>query len=58
MDTNHVQNIFLLIAVATGVLGLLINCLEPHLPVWVVSSYRYGKFSLKDHYSALQVPKR
>lgn len=45
MQTNWVRNSFIFTAAFTGIVGLLVNYVEPYLPLMLTRSYRYGKFS-------------
>ncbi|EZA54361.1 hypothetical protein DMN91_001608 [Ooceraea biroi] len=61
MDENIMRCIFILIAAFVGLVGLLMNCLEPYLPVWLIRTYRYGKFSATENHfivAKFEVPKK
>lgn len=58
---NIIKSIFLFNAIFIGLIGLLINILEPYLPIVVRRTFRYGKFSENASNSIveiLEVPKR
>lgn len=61
MDINIIEFIFFVLALSTGILGLLINVFECHLPLTIIRTYRYGKYGIKDGHSIVkycEVPKR
>ncbi|XP_076650287.1 polyprenal reductase [Halictus rubicundus] len=45
MQINFIRIIFLLAAFFMGIIGLLITYVESYLPVLIIRTYRYGKFS-------------
>lgn len=61
MQINLIRIVFLFAASITGIVGLLINYVEPYLPVSIIRSYRYGKFSDNTYQPLvmkIEVPKR
>ncbi|XP_043266907.1 polyprenol reductase [Venturia canescens] len=61
MNINFTRITFLLMAVVTGGIGILINFIEKYLPVFLTRTYRYGKFPVATEHplvSKLEVPKR
>ncbi|XP_043265538.1 polyprenol reductase [Colletes gigas] len=61
MEINFIRIGFILSATLVGILGLLINYLEPYLPLSISRSFRYGKFAVNKYQPIVQkieVPKR
>lgn len=58
---NIIRCVFIFYTISAGGLGLLINFVEPYLPILITRTYRYGKYSVKAHQNIvekLEVPKR
>ncbi|KZC13962.1 PREDICTED: polyprenol reductase [Dufourea novaeangliae] len=45
MEINFIRILFIFAAIFTGIVGFLLNFVEPYLPVALTRAYRYGKFS-------------
>lgn len=61
MQINLIRIVFFFAASCSGIIGLLVNYVEPYLPVLITRSYRYGKFSDTTYQPLVmkaEVPKR
>lgn len=61
MQSNLIRILFIFCSAFTGIVGLLINYVEPYLPSVLTSTYRYGKFSANTYQPIVakaEVPKR
>ncbi|XP_076301117.1 polyprenal reductase [Lasioglossum baleicum] len=61
MQINLIRIVFLFAASTTGIIGLLVNYVEPYLPVLITRTYRYGKYSDTTYQPLVmkaEVPKR
>ncbi|XP_015596120.1 polyprenol reductase [Cephus cinctus] len=61
MDLNPIQLVFLANSVFVAGVGILIHLIEPHLPILLTRTYRYGKSSVKLEQpvvARVEVPKR
>lgn len=61
MTENMIRTIFINMSLFVGGVGLLLNCLESYLPVFIARAYSYGKFHIKTEHSIVkktEVPKR
>ncbi|XP_031837039.1 polyprenal reductase [Nomia melanderi] len=61
MQLNFINIVFSFAAIFTGIFGLLVNFVEPYLPVSITRTYRYGKYSDNTYQPIVakaEVPKR
>lgn len=61
MDINIIYYVLILELVSVGLFSLLINYMEPYLPIIISSAFRYGRVSSKVHHAILtklEMPKK
>lgn len=58
---NFIEFLFINLILSTLILGVLVNLIEPYLPVFITQTYRYGKHSHKGEkdktVSKFEIPK-
>ncbi|XP_029667608.1 polyprenol reductase [Formica exsecta] len=61
MDVNIVYYVLIFESVSIGSISLLINYVEPYLPIFISRGFRFGKCSSKTHHALLtklEIPKK
>lgn len=53
MDVNIVYYVLIFESVSIGSISLLINYVEPYLPIFISRGFRFGKCSSKTHHALL-----
>lgn len=56
LSVNFIKIFFSLMTISIVICGSLINFLEKHVPVFIVRTFRYGKFSYQGPYNSLLKP--
>jgi len=61
MDVNIVYYILIFESASIGLISILINYMEPYLPLFISRGFRYGRCSSKNHHAILaklEMPKK
>lgn len=61
MQINIIRILFIFCTIFTGIIGLLIYCMESYLPIFLTRMYCYGKYSINIYEPIIaktEVPKK